>query len=212
LPVADTLLAGRYGVETIDGLRERKRVRTRDAIRDAAQVLFLERGFAGTTVDDIAEAADVSPRTFFRYFASKEEVLFSRFDETLDLLREFLHSRPPEQSVGAALREASQQFASLDGAVSTDRAIFDIFQGSEALHARYLQSFFRLEMMTAEWIATRTGLPSDDVVPRTVAAVLASGARVALDVWVEQPDRDLRELLEPSLRMIEAALAPSPAG
>lgn len=197
---------------TVEGLRERKRVRTRDAIRDAAQALFLERGFAGTTIDEIADAADVSPRTFFRYFASKEEVLFSRFDETLELLRDFLHSRPPEQSVGAALREASAQFGSLDGAVSTERAMFDIFRSSEALHARYLESFFRLETMTADWIATRTGLPPDDVLPRTLAAVLGSGARVALDVWVEHPGSDLQELLEPSLRMIESELAVAPAG
>lgn len=191
----------------LEGLRERKKGRTRDAIRDAAHDLFVEHGFAGTTVDDIAAAADVSPRTFFRYFTSKEEVLFSRFDETLDLLREFLDQRPPGESVGDALRAASAEFATLGGSVGDDRAAFDIFRASEALHARYLQSFFRLEAMTAEWIATRTQLPPEHIVPRTLAAVLASGARVALDVWVEQPGQDLQELLEPSLAMIESALA-----
>jgi AcrR family transcriptional regulator len=190
----------------VDGLRERKRERTHDAIRDAAHDLFLERGFAGTTIDDIAAAADVSPRTFFRYYANKEEVLFSQFDETLDLLREFLESRPPDESVAAVLREASTQFASMGGAVEADRATFEIFRGSEALHARYLQSFFRLEELIAGWIASRTQLPPDDILPRTLAAVLSSGARVALDVWVEQKGPDLQSLLEPTISMLEAAL------
>ena len=190
----------------VDGLRERKRERTHEAIRDAAHDLFLERGFAGTTIDDIAAAADVSPRTFFRYYANKEEVLFSQFDETLDLLREFLEGRPPGESVGAALRQASAQFASLGGAVQADRETFELFRGSEALHARYLQSFFRLEALITEWIASRTRLPPEDVLPRTLAAVLASGSRVALDVWVEQTGPDLQALLEPTLAMIESAL------
>jgi AcrR family transcriptional regulator len=198
-------------VETIegpsDGLRERKKVRTRDAIRDAAHDLFVVRGYAGTTVDDISEAADVSPRTFFRYFANKEEVLFSAFDETLDLLGEFLDARPPEESVGDGLRAASAEFATMGGEVSADRATFDIFASSETLHARYLQSFFRLESLAAEWIAAKTQLPPEDALPRTHAAVLASGARVALDVWVEQPGRDLHDLLEVPLQMIESALA-----
>jgi AcrR family transcriptional regulator len=191
----------------VDGLRERKKERTRDAIRDAARALFLEHGFPGTTIDDIAAAADVSPRTFFRYFANKEEVLFSSFDETLDLLREFLDSRPAGEPVIVGLREAAEQFATLGDDVSTDRRAFEVYRGTEALHARYLQSFFRLESMAAEWIAARTQLPPEDVLPRTLAAVLASGARVALDVWVEQPGRDLKPLLEPSLSMIESALA-----
>ena len=191
---------------TVEGLRERKKERTRDAIRDAAQALFLLHGFGGTTVDDIAEAADVSPRTFFRYFTSKEAVLFSRFDETLDLLGEFLDSRPADEPVAVTLRAASDQFASLEGAVDGDRSTFDLFRGSDALHARYLESFFRLEAITATWIASRTNLPAHDILPRTIAAVLASGARVALDVWAESPGRDLQELLEPTLRMIEAAL------
>ena len=191
----------------VDGLRERKKERTRDAIRDAAHDLFIERGFPGTTIDDIAAAADVSPRTFFRYFASKEEVLFSRFDETLDLLREFLDSRPAGEPVIVSLREASEQFATLGDDVSADPRTFDLFRANEALHARYLQSFFRLEAMAAEWIATRTDLPPEDVLPRTLGAVLASGARVALDAWVAQPGSDLKTLLEPSLSMIDAALA-----
>ena len=91
-------------------------------------------------------------------------------------------------------------------AVQADRQTFEIFRGSEALHARYLQSFFRLEALFAEWIASRTQLPPGDVLPRTLAAVLASGARVALDVWVEQTGPDLQTLLEPTLRMLEAAL------
>jgi AcrR family transcriptional regulator len=191
---------------TIEGLRERKKERTRDAIRDAARDLFLLHGFAGTTVDDIADAAEVSPRTFFRYFVSKEEVLFSRFDETLDLLGEFLDSRPADEAVATTLRVASDQFASLEGAVQADRSTFELFRATEALHARYLQSFFRLEAIAAAWIASRTQRPVDDILPRTVAAVLASGARVALDVWAESPGRDLQELLEPTLAMIETAL------
>jgi AcrR family transcriptional regulator len=190
----------------LEGLRARKKGRTRDAIRDAAHDLFVERGYAGTTVDDIAAAADISPRTFFRYFTSKEEVLFSRFDETLDLLREFLDQRPAGESVGDGLRAASAEFATLGDAVGTDRAGFEVFRASEALHARYLQSFFRLEAMAAEWIASRTQRSPEELLPRQLAAVLASGARVALDIWFEQPGHDLRDLLEPSLSMIESVL------
>jgi hypothetical protein len=61
--------------------------------------------------------------------------------------------------------------------------------------------------MAAEWISTRAGLPPTDFLPRTLAAVLASGARVALDVWVDEPGRDLQELLETALAMIESALS-----
>ena len=193
-------------METGSGLRERKKERTHEAIRDAALELFHEKGYEGTTVDDIAAAADVSPRTFFRYYASKEEVLFSKFDETLELLHDFLHSFPPEVTVGEALRAALNEFASMGSMVSADRATFDIFRSSEHLHARYLMSFFRLERIAADWVASRAGLPADDFLPRTLAAVLASGARVALDVWVEQPDRELPDLLETTLAMIESGL------
>jgi AcrR family transcriptional regulator len=111
------------------GLRERKKERTHDAIRDAALELFRDKGYDGTTVDDIAAAADISPRTFFRYYANKEEVLFSKFDETLELLRDFLYAFPPEVTVGQALRAALNEFAAVGSLVSDDRGTFDVFRG-----------------------------------------------------------------------------------
>ncbi len=189
------------------GLRERKKERTRDAIYDAAMHLFQEHGYAGTTVDDIAAAADVSPRTFFRYYAGKEEVLFARFDETLELLRDFLYDRPADETIAATIREASNQFASLGAAVSPDRMTFDLFHGNEALHGRYLQSFFHLETIVSEWVASRLGVADTELLPRVAGAVLGASARVALDVWVDEPGRDLQELLEPSLATLDALLA-----
>ena len=87
------------------GLRERKKEQTRRAIEDAAFRLFAERGFQATTVADIADAADVAPRTFFAYFPSKEDVLFADFDETFEALAARLRGRPPGESTFDALRD-----------------------------------------------------------------------------------------------------------
>jgi AcrR family transcriptional regulator len=184
--------------------RYRQRRRTRAAIVGAAADLL--RAGRTPSVNDIAEAADVSPRTFFRYYASKEEVLFAKFDETLALLREFLYSRPEGETVAATLREASNQFASLGASVSPDAATFDLFHASEGLHGRYLQSFFHLETIATEWVASRLGVPATELLPRVAGATLASAARVSLDVWKDEPSRDLQDLLEPGLAMIESLL------
>src|SRR5262245_60403879 len=86
--------------------REHKKARTRDELVQAALGLFSKKGFDATTVEDIAAAAHVSPRTFFRYFANKEEVLFHRKDEDLARLQAALGSRPPEETPLQAMRAA----------------------------------------------------------------------------------------------------------
>jgi AcrR family transcriptional regulator len=87
------------------GHRERKKQRTREQIVDAAFKLFAERGFAATTVADIAAAADIAPRTFFSYFPSKEEVVFYDFDGLFESLSSAIRGRPEGVSAIDALRD-----------------------------------------------------------------------------------------------------------
>src|SRR5437868_13991976 len=87
------------------GLRERKKQRTRETIARAAHELFVERGYHATTLPDIAEAADVSTRTIFAYFPSKEDILFSHFSEMRDALAQALADRPEGKDALETMRE-----------------------------------------------------------------------------------------------------------
>ncbi|MCO5985139.1 TetR/AcrR family transcriptional regulator [Actinoallomurus spadix] len=86
------------------GLRERKKRQTRRAIAEAALRLFAERGYEETTIADIAGAADVSPRTFFSYFPSKEDVVFAEIDERLTEVREGIDRRPADETPLESMR------------------------------------------------------------------------------------------------------------
>ena len=88
------------------GLRERKKQRTRETIARAAHELFAERGYHATTLPDIAEAADVSTRTIFAYFPSKEDILFSDFPVMKEALAQALAERPEGQDGGGAGRRS----------------------------------------------------------------------------------------------------------
>src|ERR671914_32480 len=92
--------------QTNVGLRERKKLRTRAQLTDAAFRLFTERGFDGTTIEDIVEQVEVSPRTFFRYFDSKEDVVIGFFDEMGQELRAMLAARPADEPPFTAVRHA----------------------------------------------------------------------------------------------------------
>ena len=86
------------------GLRATKKARTRQAISDAATELFMERGFEEVTVAEIAEAADVSIKTVFNYFATKEDLYFDRAEELIENLVRTITERPPGQTVAGSLR------------------------------------------------------------------------------------------------------------
>src|SRR5262245_16590972 len=92
------------GMEATPGLRERKKQRTREAIVDSAFELFAERGFDGTTIADIAEAAEIAPRTFFSYFPSKDDVVFYDFEEQFEMVTSWLRDREPGTNTIDALR------------------------------------------------------------------------------------------------------------
>jgi AcrR family transcriptional regulator len=92
-----------------DGLRSRKKEKTRRAIENAALDLFAEQGYEATTVDEIAERAEVSKATFFRYFSTKGEVVFGEVGDHYDGLRTAIVSRPPDEDDVTAVRHAVQQ-------------------------------------------------------------------------------------------------------
>src|SRR5262245_6930269 len=88
------------------GLRERKKERTREQLVEAALRLFTQRGYEETTIDEVVDAVEVSPRTFFRYFQSKEDVLVAWVDEFIDRVRDALAATPPDEDPYTALRNA----------------------------------------------------------------------------------------------------------
>ena len=102
-----TVTHGRYAARM--SLRERKKADTRARVMAVALRLFAERGFGPTTCEEIAAAADVAPRTFFRYFPTKADVLFGDHDDLLEALREALATRAPEEPVVRVVRRWAQE-------------------------------------------------------------------------------------------------------
>jgi len=191
------------------GRRERKKLETRTALEAAALRLFAERGYEQTTVDDIAEAADVAVRTFFRYFQSKQHVLFG--DVALGIaarLRTALRERPatetPVEAVGAAL-----------GAMELDdpeqqRQVLDrlrLLQRLPELGGTYHLLFQQLHDVIAEEVAERTGKPVADLHPQLLAAAATGALKAALTVFeVSGGRRQLAELRDRAYTLLTAGL------
>ena len=192
-----------------DGLRERKKARTRAAIREHALRLFRELGYQATTVEKIAEAAEVSPSTFFRYFPTKEDVVLQ---DDMDIrMIEALEQQPPELGPVAAVRAAAQQmFASYTA------ADMDVLRQTTALtltvpeiRARAVDEFARTIKVVAEALAKRADRPADDLAVRT-----AAGAIIGVIMAITMPWEGWTEgaSFEDSFGRIDEALALLEAG
>jgi AcrR family transcriptional regulator len=153
------------------GLRERKKQRTRELIVEAAMRLFAERGYHATTIADIAAAADVAPRTFFAYFPSKEAVVFHNVDRDLDSLASALRDRLPGETAFDALRRwidamFEQWMAEEDEALLRKR----LCREEEALANFEVGIMARIQELLHEAIAKDLGQPRDAPRPRLVTA------------------------------------------
>jgi AcrR family transcriptional regulator len=183
------------------GLRERKKERTRRAISDAAMRLFAERGFERTTIADIAEAADVAPRTFFAYFASKEDVVFSDFQASFDALSGRLRDREPGETAIDAMRAwIASVVAELDFEDETMLLRKRLACEHEAIGARDRHLRGRLEALLRDAVAEDLGDPPGAVRPRMVAAA-AVAALYALE------DEEPGTLHEDPMEVVDLALA-----
>jgi AcrR family transcriptional regulator len=188
------------------GLRERKKARTRAAIREHALRLFREQGYHETTVEQIAEAAEVSPSTFFRYFPTKEDVVLQ---DDFDVLgTEAFEAQPAELSPVAAFRAAAvEMFRALTPEELTRfRETTALTLTVPEVRARALDEFARTIDEIAAAVARRTGRAPDDFAVRNLAGALIGVIMAATMPWAEQPAEDLDERIDAALAHLEAGL------
>jgi AcrR family transcriptional regulator len=166
------------------GLRERKKQRTRETIARVAHELFVERGYHATTLPDIAEAAEVSTRTIFAYFAGKEDILFSNFAVMKDALARALAERPERTDALETVREFILTSHEVEKS-ELDAGLHCIIESDETLRNHLRARLAQLEELIAAAIAEDLGAAENDLRPQVVAASLIA----AFDVLFERGGR-----------------------
>jgi AcrR family transcriptional regulator len=158
-----------------EGLRERKKRATRDAIAATARRLFAARGFDAVTVAEIAAAADVSEKTVFNHFATKEDLVFAGGDTRLAQLQQAIASRPPGVSVLDVFRANTEaMLATVAAGAGDDRLVVPrIVRDSPTLQKRLAAGWEREVATLVAAVAEATGADEDDLVPAVVARTLA---------------------------------------
>ncbi|MES5821407.1 TetR family transcriptional regulator [Streptomyces sp. RG80] len=175
----------------MENLRERKKQRTREALLRAALELFTTRGYEGTTVDDIAEAVEVSQRTFFRYFANKEEAALAVEAMTVAHFVEAVRGRPAHEAPLEALRQAVLEgWDTLNDVIESVVPVelylrmYRVVESTPVLLAAHLRRSMEVEETLARVIAEREGLDVDaDPRPRLAVAVFSGVMRVTERQW-----------------------------
>ena len=188
------------------GLRERKKAKTRAAIREHALRLFRERGYSATTVEQIAAAAEVSPATFFRYFPTKEDVVLQ---DDLDVVTlEALEAQPAGLGPIAAIRAATRAMLAGMGPEELARLgeTIELSMSVPEVRARAVDEFTRTIDVMAAALASRAGRDPGDLAVRNVAGAIIG---VIMAVTLGQPGltaADMFDRIDTALAHLEAGL------
>ena len=171
-----------------------------------AFALFAAHGFEATTVDEIASAAGIGRRTFFRYFPSKNDVPWGAFEDELDRMRVRLKACPSEIPLMDAIRNALIDFNRVDPAqVPLHRRRMELILRVPALLAHSTLRFAAWRTVVAEFVAERTGRRPDDLAPQAVAHAILGVSIAAYEHWLDDPASDLGALLDDAMRQLGAA-------
>ncbi|MEV7685391.1 TetR family transcriptional regulator [Streptomyces bungoensis] len=198
-------------------LRERKKRRTREALLRAALELFTTQGYEQTTVDEIAEACEVSQRTFFRYFAGKEDAAFAVQDMTEARFVAAVRERPAHEAPMEAMRQAVLQGwdairETVESAVPVELYLrmYRTIESTPALLAAHLRRSAATEETIARLLAEREGVDvAADPRPRLAVAVFGGVMRVTERQWSTGDDFSLeaiRQLTASCLDQVGSAL------
>jgi TetR/AcrR family transcriptional regulator, regulator of mycofactocin system len=190
-----------------EGLRERKKQRTREQIIEAAMGLFAERGYQATTIADIATAAEVAPRTFFSYFPSKEAVVFHNVDRDLDGLASALRDRLPGETAFDALRrwidaKFDEWMAEEDEALVRKR----LCREDEGLANFQGGVMARIQELLLEAIAHDLDEPQDALRPRLVAAAAMAALSSLEGSFDEKAEQRMPEAKAEALAVLDDAM------
>ncbi|MFC4534329.1 TetR family transcriptional regulator [Sphaerisporangium dianthi] len=189
------------------GLRERKKAKTRRTIQEHAMRLFVEQGYDTTTIEQIAEAAEVSPSTFFRYFPTKEDVVIQ--DDYDPMIAAAFIAQPATLTPLAAMRAAIRQvFAEVfPHEQETILRRIELVWSIPALRARQVEGQIATMSMLREAIAERTGVPEDDFRLRVFTGAVVGAWIAAIEQWIESEGTDsLADLMDRVLGLLEEGL------
>jgi AcrR family transcriptional regulator len=192
------------------GLRERKKQRTRETISRVALELFVERGYHATTLADIAEAADVSTRTIFAYYPSKEDILFSEFPALLDAIAQALRERPAGKDALGTVRDFILSIP--HGEKSEDDAQrHAIIEGDPTLRSHMRARLAQLQDLVAAGVADDIGADADDLRPSVVAASLIAAFEVLSErdtakTHKQQTPEEIAAAIDPVIAFLRGGL------
>jgi mycofactocin system transcriptional regulator len=184
--------------------------RSVEAIEKIALELFRERGFDETPVEEIAAAAGISRRTFFRYFGSKNDIVFANFDLLLQELEQWLSSQPDDRPMFDVIADATMRF----NRVHTDGAAAHRERMELILHTPALRA--NAALRNAEWLAVvarysarRMDARPDDLGPQLAGHVALGAANAAYEQWLRDGSSDLDALVHRAFSRVQVLADPS---
>jgi mycofactocin system transcriptional regulator len=184
----------------------RRRVTSQAELEHVAFELFEVKGFEQTTVDDIAAAAGIGRRTFFRYFPSKNDVPWGMFDLELERMRARLKACPRDVQLMDAIRVALVDFNRVEpGQITLHRRRMELILRVPALLAHSTLRFSAWRAVVAEFVAERTGQRPDGLAPQAIAHAVLGVAVAAYEQWLDDESAELGALLDAAMRELGSA-------
>jgi mycofactocin system transcriptional regulator len=179
---------------------------SRDQLASTALALFAEHGFEQTTLDDIANAVGVGRRTLFRYFSSKNDLVWGNFDGVLDRLRDELADADPGEPMMETLARAVVSSNHYEGEALKDlRVRMTLITSVPALQAHSMVRYADWRRVVAGFVAERLHQQPDDLVPLTIGHMALGASTAAFVRWVSHPEEDLLAHLRASYRLLARA-------
>jgi hypothetical protein len=190
------------------GLRQRKKQQTREALIDCAVDLFEQQGYDTTTIEEIAAAANVSPRTFFRYFDSKMELIRAPKPDH-DTLEELVGARPASEGPVTAIHRVIGEMVGRE-LLGDDRSVrlMRVMLTTPSLRAAAMEHFQEHQAELARACARRLGVGEDELRPQVVAAAVGTTIWTVVDRWVDQgaATESLMPMLDDAFALLRAGM------